>query len=1017
MSGRATTSVLKSVNAVLTTAAMVVYLVAPLATLVPQATIAASPTYYISLTSQTIAPFAISLTGTASANPYVGQLSAQHVRVLNWGDGSAQTEASFTVTNSTDNPKTFTADWSATHTYATVGTYTITVAVCHTQCTGAEGADGSITVNAVIPPATLNVIKHVINTGGGTKIASDFTIHVSGTGVSPSTFSGVESPGTTVSLDAGAYSISEDVVANYVDTYSTDCSGSIVSGQTKTCTVTNTFSTTPPPPPPTPECSDDLDNDLDSLTDESDPACHTDGDVNNSGSYDGDLDDESNNPSTQCGDGLDNDEDGAIDLADEGCESLEDDDENQPPVISLNGLNPFNLILGIDVYSEPGATADDAEDGPGLEVTDITGSVNSFLVGIYEVFYNFIDLGGLSATQVIRTVNVNPGETECSDNVTNDNDGEIDYPADSGCLSYSDNSENQPPVITVTGDNPLELVVNVDSYSEQGATADDPEGGSGLTVTDINSSAVNTSIVGPYLVSYNFTDLDGAPATEAFRTVNVVSGDNECNNQVDDDGDGNIDTSDSGCEDVNDTSENTPPDVIIDTEIIMLTLHGVFSPPTGVHATDIEDESISVDVLDNPVNVDLAGDYIVTYGATDSNGASAETETQVVKVRTECADTFNNDEEDDLIDENDPGCWTDPNDSETYNPADEDETTPADVCSNIDGIQTEVPEGLILDGDMCVVPPPPPPPEDTTPPVSHFDNQELLNNHPVIETEMIPLSLLGGRSEDDLSGILPDAEHVTLAAYKIDSFFDIFVELDCSRISEPQIPIEIVALDLVSVNPLQVTWTPQHDLVPSSGTGVYCFVAHATDNAGNLEQTAVGGPVAYNPTSTPPPPPPPPPPPTPPPPTGGGNGPIEPIFTPSGGGTPPGNGPISTPAPVVTPAPAGEVLGAVTSCSVEYLSEYIKSGRQNNPVQVLKLQQFLNEHLGLNLPLTGFYGPMTLAAVNQFQTQYGDEVLAPWIPYGHPDKNTPTGYVYKTTRRWINMLSCPALGLPIPPLP
>ncbi|PIR69285.1 MAG: hypothetical protein COU47_04305 [Candidatus Niyogibacteria bacterium CG10_big_fil_rev_8_21_14_0_10_46_36] len=124
------------------------------------------------------------------------------------------------------------------------------------------------------------------------------------------------------------------------------------------------------------------------------------------------------------------------------------------------------------------------------------------------------------------------------------------------------------------------------------------------------------------------------------------------------------------------------------------------------------------------------------------------------------------------------------------------------------------------------------------------------------------------------------------------------------------------------------------------------------------------------------------------------------------------------------PVPTGEVLGASTGPEGEVLGEtcealirsYIKSGAANDADDVSKLQEFLNSHLGLNLPITGFYGALTLEAVNQFQLKYGDDVLAPWIPFGHPDTNTPTGYVYKTTKWKINNLVCPD-SEPFPALP
>ncbi|MDD5039944.1 MAG: SdrD B-like domain-containing protein [Patescibacteria group bacterium] len=84
----------------------------------------------------------------------------------------------------------------------------------------------------------LTVIKHVINDNGGTAVASDFTMNVSGTNVSDDSFPGDEA-GTTVTLDAGAYSVDEDAFFGYAKTIGADCAGSVVSGDNKTCTITN----------------------------------------------------------------------------------------------------------------------------------------------------------------------------------------------------------------------------------------------------------------------------------------------------------------------------------------------------------------------------------------------------------------------------------------------------------------------------------------------------------------------------------------------------------------------------------------------------------------------------------------------------------------------------------------------------------------------------------------------------------------------------------------------------------
>jgi uncharacterized repeat protein (TIGR01451 family) len=84
----------------------------------------------------------------------------------------------------------------------------------------------------------LIVIKHVINNNGGNKTAADFTLDSGGTNDTPDNFAGNEA-GTTVTLDAGSYDVTEMGPSGYTDSYSADCDGTIANGETKTCTVTN----------------------------------------------------------------------------------------------------------------------------------------------------------------------------------------------------------------------------------------------------------------------------------------------------------------------------------------------------------------------------------------------------------------------------------------------------------------------------------------------------------------------------------------------------------------------------------------------------------------------------------------------------------------------------------------------------------------------------------------------------------------------------------------------------------
>jgi len=105
----------------------------------------------------------------------------------------------------------------------------------------------------------------------------------------------------------------------------------------------------------------------------------------------------------------------------------------------------------------------------------------------------------------------------------------------------------------------------------------------------------------------------------------------------------------------------------------------------------------------------------------------------------------------------------------------------------------------------------------------------------------------------------------------------------------------------------------------------------------------------------------------------------------------------------------GEVLGATTECSA-LIDTYMSSGALNDSADVLDLQGFLNGEVNADLPLTGFFGPMTDAAVHTFQKKYWQDILQPWFAYseyGIVSADDSTGVVYKTTKWKINNLVCP----------
>jgi hypothetical protein len=129
------------------------------------------------------------------------------------------------------------------------------------------------------------------------------------------------------------------------------------------------------------------------------------------------------------------------------------------------------------------------------------------------------------------------------------------------------------------------------------------------------------------------------------------------------------------------------------------------------------------------------------------------------------------------------------------------------------------------------------------------------------------------------------------------------------------------------------------------------------------------------------------------------------------------------------PAPQGEVLGASTTTEEElplppvcaanpYLRDYLKIGKKNDVEQVKLLQNFLNEEMGANLPVTGLFGPLTKTWVKKFQKTHSADILEPWIAAGYDvgGLKDGTGYVYKTTKRFINLTKCKEAEIPMPAL-
>jgi YVTN family beta-propeller protein len=181
-------------------------------------------------------------------------------QVVNDGGGEAE-PSDFTVTVDGNNPTPSSFDGSSSGTSVQLfeGRYKVTesgpnsnsnyTSKLSRECSGnmREGESKKCTITNTYsepaPPVTtakIIVTKKVINEGGGDREPSDFTITVDGNNPNPSSFDG-SSSGTSVSLEPGSYSITESSLPEYTSSKSGNCAGSLSTGETKQCTITNIY--------------------------------------------------------------------------------------------------------------------------------------------------------------------------------------------------------------------------------------------------------------------------------------------------------------------------------------------------------------------------------------------------------------------------------------------------------------------------------------------------------------------------------------------------------------------------------------------------------------------------------------------------------------------------------------------------------------------------------------------------------------------------------------------------------
>lgn len=177
-----------------------------------------------------------------------------------------------------------------------------------------------------------------------------------------------------------------------------------------------------------------------------------------------------------------------------------------------------------------------------------------------------------------------------------------------GCgSSGGDSLDTTKPVITILGDNPVEVIQDT-TYTDAGATATDNVDGRVAVTT---SGTVNTAIVNEYTITYTATDAAGNTAN-ATRTINIIPRTTRAirgSIRSYRTGLGLPNINVSGASVTTTTDENGEYELNVDSRIlgeIVLSISGDGYATTGAIATTGED--LEVDILDVAFSGSFASD-------------------------------------------------------------------------------------------------------------------------------------------------------------------------------------------------------------------------------------------------------------------------------------------------------------------------------------------------------------------------------------------------------------------------
>jgi hypothetical protein len=260
---------------------------------------------------------------------------------------------------------------------------------------------------------------------------------------------------------------------------------------------------------------------------------------------------------------------GCDDALNEGIEQITFADQDPPVITVPDDIFVEATSTGGTIVDYTVTVFDAADANPSLECLPESGSV--FPVGTTPVTCNATDASGNQADSAGFNVVV---------------------------------QDTTVPSISLVGANPQVIEAGA-PYEELGATATDAvDNDATLTASIvIDASAVDTSTVGSYAVTYNVSDSQGNAAEEVTRSVDVV--------------------------------DTTAPEITLLGSTPVTVEVGTAYTDAGAKATDVGDDDATLTsaiITVNPVDANTVGTYTVTYNVTDSQGNAAAEVTRTVDV-------------------------------------------------------------------------------------------------------------------------------------------------------------------------------------------------------------------------------------------------------------------------------------------------------------------------------------------------------------------------------------------------